>query len=87
MQSQKYTGRNQLVNRLASQVGSMDMAIGLLKKRGQMTSSGKLTAEGVKRNEMTARERAIDRSSSKSGRNKNDYVYNRITNSATLKNK
>jgi hypothetical protein len=87
MQSQKYTGRNQLVNRLASQVGSMDMAIGLLKKRGQMTSSGKLTAEGIKRNEMTARERAIDRSSSKSGRNKNDYIYNRITNSATLKNK
>jgi hypothetical protein len=87
MQSQKYTGRNKLVNRLASQVGSMDMAIGLLKKRGQMDSSGKLTTTGVKRNEMTARERAIDRASSKSGKNKNNYIYNRITNSATLKNK
>lgn len=87
MQSQKFTGRNQLVKRLASQVGSMDMAIGLLKKRGQMTASGKLTAEGVRRNEMTARERAIDRASRSSGRDKNEYIYNRITNSATLKNK
>ncbi len=87
MGSQRYTGRNQLVKRLASQVGSMDMAIGLLKKRGQMTSSGRLTAEGARRNEMTARERAIDRASGKSGRDKNEYIYNRITNSATLKNK
>ena len=87
MQSRKYTGRNQLVNRLASQVGSMDMAIGLLKKRSQMTASGKLTAEGVRRNEMTARERAIDRASKRSGRGKNEYIYDGITNRATLKNK
>jgi hypothetical protein len=87
MKSQKYMGRNQLVNRLASQVGSKDMAIGILKKRGHLNASGKLTAKGAKRNAMTAGERAIDRASKYSKRNKNEYVYNPITNRATLKNK
>lgn len=87
MQSQKYTGRNQLVNRLASQVGSKQMAIELLKKRGHLTASGHLTPSGAKRNSMTAAERAIDRASRTSGRDKNEYVYDQFTNRATLKNK
>jgi hypothetical protein len=87
MESQKYMGRNQLVNRLASQVGSKDMAIRLLKDRGQMDASGRLTAKGLRRNAMTAGERAIDRASKSSGRNKNEYIYNPVTNRATLKNK
>jgi hypothetical protein len=87
MQSQKYTGRNQLVDRLASQVGSRDMAIGILKKRGDLNSFGKLTPKGASRNAMTASERAIDRATKISGRDKNEYVYDRSTNRATLKNK
>ena len=87
MQSQKYMGRNQLVDRLASQVGSRDMAIGILKKRGDLNSFGKLTAKGAKRNAMTASERAIDRASKTSGRSKNEYVYDRLTNRATLRNR
>jgi hypothetical protein len=80
-------GPNQLINRLASQVGSKDMAIGILKKRGDLTESGKFTAKGARRNAMTAGERAIDRQAKSSGRSKNDYTYNRSTNRATLKNK
>jgi len=59
--SQKYMGENQLVKRLASQVGSMKLAVGILKKRGDMTASGKLTEKGQRRNAMTAEERAKDR--------------------------
>jgi hypothetical protein len=87
MQSQKYTGRNQLINRLASQVGSKDMAIGILKKSGDLTESGKFTAKGARRNAMTAGERAVDRASKSSSHSKNEYIYNSETNRATLKNK
>lgn len=87
MQSRKFLGRNELVNRLALQVGSMDMAVRILKRRGQLTSSGQLTELGASRNSMTAEERSIDRASARSGRGKNEYIYNSITNSATLKNK
>ena len=44
-----------------------------------------LTSKGQIRNSMTAEERAVDRASSRSGRNKNEYVYNPRTNRATLK--
>lgn len=87
MQSQKYTGRNELVNRLASQVGSLDTAVRILKRRGQLNSSGQFTELGAKRNSMTAEERAIDRASVKSGRNKNEYIYDQFNNRVTLKNK
>lgn len=83
--SQKYMGENQLVSRLASQVGSMKLAVGILKKRGDMTASGKLTEKGKKRNAMTAAERAIDRASKQSKRSKSEYKYNPLTNRATLK--
>jgi hypothetical protein len=77
-------GRNQLVKRLAAQVGSKSFAISLLKKRGDLTSSGGLTTKGSKRNAMTAEERAIDRASKESGKSKTQYTYNAKTNRATL---
>lgn len=83
--SQKYMGENQLVKRLASQVGSMKLAVDILKKRGDMTASGKLTAKGQRRNAMTAEERAKDRAAKASKRSPLEYKYNPLTNRATLK--
>lgn len=85
MTTQKFTGKNQLVKRLSAQVGSTSLAKNLLKKRGDMTKDGELTAEGRKRNAMTASERAKDRASKGSGNKTKDYKYNVKTNSATLK--
>ena len=88
LETQKYMGKNQLINRLASQVGSRSMAIGILIKRGDLKPDGKtFTAKGAKRNAMTAEERAISRASVKSGHQKSQYIYNRYKNTATLKNK
>lgn len=86
MISQKYTGRGQLINRLASQVGSRSMAIGILIKRGDLKPDGKtFTAKGEKKNAMTAAERAIQRASKASGHKPSEYKYNKSTNKATLK--
>jgi hypothetical protein len=84
METQRFMGRNQLVKRLAAQVGSKSFAISLLKKRGDLTSSGSLTAKGSKRNAMTAEERAIDRASKESGKPETQYSYDPTTNRATL---
>jgi hypothetical protein len=80
MATQKFMGKGQLVDRLAAQVGSRELAISLLKKRGQMTASGKLTAEGKERNNMTAEERAKDRASKATGEPKGNFSYNPVTN-------
>ncbi len=85
METQKFMGKKQLVKRLAAQVGSKDMAIGILKKRGDMTKSGKLTAKGKARNNMTAEERAKDRASKASGKPTSAFKYDPRTNRATLK--
>ena len=85
METQKHMGRGSLIDRLAAQVGSKSFAIALLKKRGDLTASGELTAKGQKRNAMTAEERAIDRASKESGRPASDYTYDSTTNRATLK--
>lgn len=77
-------GRNSLVDRLAAQVRSKSFAIALLKKRGDLTASGELTAKGRARDKMTAKERAIDRASKESGRPASDYTYDPTTNRATL---
>ena len=77
-------GRNSLIDRLAAQVRSKSFAIALLKKRGDLTASGELTAKGAQRNKMTAEERAIDRASKESGRPSSDYTYDPTTNRATL---
>ena len=85
METQAHMGRNSLIDRLSAQVGSNSFAIALLKKRGDLTPSGELTAKGRERNAMTAEERAIDRASKESGRTASEYTYDPTTNRATLK--
>ena len=85
METQAHMGRNSLIDRLSAQVGSKSFAIALLKKRGDLTPSGELTAKGMQKNKMTAEERAIDRASKESGRPASDYSYDPTTNRATLK--
>ena len=86
MSTKQHMGANSLVDRLGAQVGSRELAIGLLRKRGQMhPDSEKLTAAGEARNRMTAEERAKDRASTLSGKPAKQYVYNPNTNRATLK--
>lgn len=82
----KYLDRGQLVERLSSQVGSRQVAMQLLIKRGHMTPDGKLTEEGERLNNMTAAERAIERQSRYSGRPTSDYGYDEFTNKAKLLN-
>ena len=82
-----HTGKHQLVARLTDQVGSREEAIKILIARGHMEKDGKtLTAEGKRRDNMTAAQRAVDRAV-KAGENKNPnaYKYNPTTNRATLK--
>ena len=76
METQKFMGRNQLVKRLIAQVGDKGFAYALLKKRGHMNPDGTLTAEGQKRNIMTAAERAFDRA----GETPHTHTYNPETN-------
>ncbi len=78
-------GRNQLVKRLAAQVGSKSFAISLLKKRGDLNADGNLTAKGKARDVMTAEERAIDRASKESNKPASQYKYDPTTNRATLR--
>ena len=84
--TQKYMGRNRLIDRLSEQVGDREMAVNILRDRGMVSKdSEELTKKGLARDAMTAQERAIDRASKGSGRNKTEYVYNPRTNRATLK--
>jgi len=86
MATTKFMGRNQLIDRLAAQVGSRDMAIGILQKRGHLyPGTEKLTPEGAARNRMTAEERAKDRESRRSGAPTSALKYNPKTNRATRK--
>jgi hypothetical protein len=86
MATQKFMGAHSLVDRLAAQVGSREVAIGLLRKRGQMEEgSERLTAAGRARDSMTAEERAKDRASKRSNKPPKAYAYNPETNRATLR--
>jgi hypothetical protein len=86
MATQKFMGKNQLVDRLAAQVGDKEFAIRLLQKNKQLRKDGKtLTTKGKKRDDMTAKERALDRASKRSNRPTEEYAYNPRTNRATLK--
>ena len=86
MSTTKFMGANSLIDRLTAQVGSREVAIGLLRKRGQMeANSEKLTPAGQARNKMTAEERAMDRASKSSGKPTSAYSYDPKTNRATLK--
>lgn len=61
------------------------MAMALLKKRHQVDSKGKLTAEGKKRQALGNDGRAKDRAAKSSGKKASAYKYNSKTNRATLK--
>ena len=88
MATQKFMDKGQLLERLTAQVGDRKLAIAILQKRGHLKADGKTyTAEGRKRNAMTASERAKDRAVKKSGGQMSDYVYDPSTNRATLKTK
>lgn len=76
MSTLQFMGRGELVPRLIAQVGSEAFAKNLLKKRGHMNADGTLTAEGEKRNQMTAEERAFDRA----GESVHTHDYNPETN-------
>jgi hypothetical protein len=86
MTTQKFMGKNQLIDRLAAQVGNRDMAIEILKDRGHLAADGKtLTAEGIKRDNMTAEERAKDRAAKRTGATTKAFKYDPKTNRATFK--
>ncbi len=86
MATQKHMGRNQLIERLAAQVGSRDLAVGILQKRGHLyPGTETLTEEGRKRDAMTAEERAKDRAAKTSGKPVSTFKYNPRTNRATTK--
>jgi len=84
MATQKHMGRGELIDRLAAQVGSRELAVGILQKRGHLyPGTEKYTHGGMIRNQMTAEERAIDRAAKATGANKSDLTYNPRTNRAT----
>jgi hypothetical protein len=86
MTTQKFMGRHQLIDRLAAQIGNRDTAIEVLKKRGHLEADGKtLTAAGMKRDAMTAEERAKDRAAKSTGKPVSAFTYNPKTNQATRK--
>lgn len=76
-----------LTRQLASKgiKGAHNMAVGLLKKQGNMNSKGKLTAKGKKRQALGAAGRAKSRAAKYSGNKSSDYKYNSKTNRATKK--
>ena len=77
-------GANQMLDRLTAQVGDRAKAIGILRERGHMEKdSEKWTAEGAKRNAMTAAERAKDRESKRTGLPVSYFKYDPKTNRAT----
>jgi hypothetical protein len=83
MTTQKFMGRNQLIDRLAAQVGNRDAAVKILQDRGHLKADGKTyTSEGMKRNMMTAEERAKDRAAKKTGVPTTQFTYNPKTNTA-----
>ena len=85
MESQNFMGRNQLINRLSDQVGSRDMALSILEKRGHVfPGTDKLTITGKIRDDMTAEERALDRAAKESGKLVSSFTYDPITNSTRL---
>ena len=86
METQKFMGKGQLINRLTAQVGSRGMAIKILQDRGHLMRDGKtLTAEGKKRDAMTAEQRSNDRASKKTGKPASSFKYNPRTNTSSRK--
>jgi hypothetical protein len=84
METQRFMGSGQLVNRLTAQVRDKGFAEALLKKRGDMNPDGSLTAKGEEANAMNSGQRATKRASEKSGKPESLYTYNASTNTSTL---
>jgi hypothetical protein len=58
------------------------IAVSQMKKSGNLDNSGKETAKGKERGNMTPAQRAIDRAMKESGGKSSDYKYNSKNNSA-----
>lgn len=75
-----------LIKRLTRQLaskgvkGAKNMAMGLLKKRGDVNNEGKLTAHGKGRQALGAAGRAKSRAVKYQGGKDSDYKYNPSTN-------
>jgi hypothetical protein len=85
-----------ILDRLVSQLrakgkskkAAYSIAVSALQKSGNLKKgSTKPTSKGIKRGNMSAKDRAIDRESRYSNRSKRDYKYSSKTNRATLKKK
>lgn len=82
----QFLGRNQLVARLAYQLGGdLAKAEVVLKAQGLMNEDGTLTDEGIKRDNMTAAERAISREAKRTGKPESAFLYDPATNKARVR--
>ena len=73
----------EILKRLTSQVGSEELATKILINHGYLDKNTlELTDAGKKRDDMTPRERAVDRAMKRYGGTKFDYKYDPITNKA-----
>jgi hypothetical protein len=85
--TQKFMGRNQLIDRLAAQVGDRARAVAILQARGHLyPGTEKLTPAGRARDQMTAEERALDRAARATGQPASAFAYDPTTNRARIKN-
>ena len=83
MKTVDFTGSGQLIDRLASQVGSKQKAISILQRRGHLMQDGKtFTEDGMRRNAMTASDRAIDRASKRFKIGSENFDYDVLSNMA-----
>jgi hypothetical protein len=95
MATQKFMGRNQLLDRLTEQMRTQksppkdpaETARAMLISRKMMTADGSLTALGKTRDSMTAEERALDRAAKRTGKPASNFGYNPKTNTATFRKK
>lgn len=84
--TQAHMGKNQLIDRLAAQVGDRASALKILTARGHVyPGTERLTPEGQKRDNMTAEERAKDRAARATSKPASSFKYNPRTNRATRK--
>lgn len=85
MTTQRFLGRHSLLKRLTAQVGNEETAKQILIKRGHMNANGSLTPAGMKRDNMTAAERAKDRAAKSTGASPTTFTYDPKTNRARKK--
>ena len=81
--------KRRLVSQLKAKGKSTEAAFAIaqsvLKKSGNVDSSGKATAKGEKRGDMTPAARAKDRAVKRSGGKPSDYTYNSKKNTTRKK--